>query len=451
MITYTFQEICNACGGTYYGDPALLDASVSDIVIDSRKAKLGSLYVPIIGERFDGHAFIDAARSTGAACVLSRTQLPTEKGPYILVEDTLDALQDIALAYRRKFTFPVIGITGSVGKTSTKEMLAAVLGAGLNVVKTVGSENNQTGVPLTIFRFDACHEAAVVEMGTNHFGEIERLSRIAEPTVCLFTNIGVAHIEFFGTREGILRGKTEMLEHMRPGGKIIVNGDDDLLATIPNAMKVGFGENCDFQGTQVEDHGLEGSCFSANYQGTARKVHVPAPGLHSVRNALAAMAVGVTLGMPLDSLAAGVEAYTPPQGRMSMVKTSRYTILDDAYNANPNSVMAAIDVMEKVEGRRVCILGDMMELGEQAEEYHEVVGLYAATHGMDLIVCVGPNSEHTFEGAWAIDPGRARYFETQESMLQILFTLLEDGDTILVKASRSMHLEQTVSTLKAQQ
>ena len=342
----------------------------------------------------------------------------------------------------------MIGVTGSVGKTSTKEMLAAVLGAHLCVVKTLGSQNNQTGVPLTLFRFEEEHAVAIVEMGTNHFGEIERLSRMAEPTICLYTNIGVAHIEFFGSREGILKGKMEMLAHMRPGGKIIVNGDDDMLAQIPDAMRVGFGEACQLRAADVVDCGLEGMTFTACCGSESVRMHVPSPGRHSVLNALAAIATGLALGMDLCRLAAGVEAYVPPQGRMSMLKSERYTILDDSYNANPNSVMAAIDVLEHVEGRRVCILGDMLELGEQTDEYHEVVGMYAAMHGIDLILCVGPSSEQMFMGALALAPRRARYFETVDSLAEILPYLLCKGDTVLIKASRGMRLDRIVQLLR---
>lgn len=446
MLTYTLLEIAKACGGAFVGDEALLQMPVSDIVIDSRKVSAGALYVPVIGERFDGHAFIEQARANGAVCVI--TQHALESAPYILVADVLEALQDIAHAYRCKFDIPVIGITGSVGKTSTKEMLSAVLGTKLTVVKTVGSENNQTGVPLTLFRFDEAHEAAIVEMGTNHFGEIERLSRMAEPTICLFTNIGVAHIEFFGSREGILQGKTEMLTHMRKGGSIIVNGDDDQLAAVDGAMRYGLGEGLDVRATDIEDLGLLGMRFTAQYCGESIRLSVPSPGIHSVMNALAAIAVGLVLGMRLPELAAGVEAYVPPKGRMCIVKTDSFTILDDTYNANPNSVMASIDVLERVQGRRVCILGDMLELGAQSDEFHEVIGMYAAMHGIDVILCVGPNSEQTFLGAIGLAPRRARYFETQESLLEILPLLLERNDTVLVKGSHGMHLEQTVEMLK---
>jgi len=445
MKTYLFQEILAACGGTYYGDCTLLECACTDIVIDSRRAVPGCLYVPIVGERHDGHAFVGSARQNGASLVLSAVKLDEE--PYILVDDTLRALAAVAAAYRNKFSIPVIGLTGSVGKTSTKEMIASVLSTRFNVLKTSGNLNNETGVPLTLFRLNETHEAAVIEMGTNHFGEIGRLSAMVQPDICLFTNIGVAHIENFGSREGILRGKTEMLAHMRPGGKILVNGDDDMLLTVPGAMLFGFSENCDVRATNVQDEGLDGMRFTACYHGECVPVHVPSPGIHSVSNALAAVAVGLTLGMSLAALSEGIEAFSSLSGRMMIKRTDRFTIIDDSYNANTVSMLAAINVLEKVAGRRVCILGDMLELGRESEEQHEVVGMYAALHSIDLIVCVGPESEAMFLGAHDIAPRRARYFETQKNLLAILPLLLRDGDTILVKASRGMHLETTVERL----
>ena len=446
MTPMTVSEITAACGGILRGDRALFAREVTSVTIDSRTACPGALYVPILGERFDGHAFIDAARQNGALLALSDRDLPGD-APYILVRDTLTALQNLARHYREKFDIPVIGVTGSVGKTSTKEMLVGVLGRRYRVLGTHGSQNNQTGVPLTLFRLEKEHEVAVVEMGTNHFGEIETLAKIAEPTVCLFTNIGVAHIEFFGSREGILRGKTDMLAGMREGGAVIVNGDDDMLVRVPGAFRFGTDAACDLRADEIADEGLHGMTFTAHYREQAVRMHVPAPGRHAVMNALAAAAVGLQLGMPLSELALGVAAYEAPAGRMCVRKSDRFTVLDDCYNANPTSAMASIDVLSKVDGRRVCILGDMLELGDQSAEYHEVTGRYAARHGIDLVLCVGPMSEHTFLGAHAEHPRRARYFEAQDSLLDILPVLVRDGDTILVKASRGMHLEKTVDML----
>jgi len=445
MKTFLFRDILAACGGEYVGEDSLLDTAVSDIVIDSRKAVPGSLYVPIIGENHDGHSFIPVARKNGAALVLSEHPLDTP--PYIQVRQTLAALQAIASRYRELFSIPVVGLTGSAGKTSTKDIVTAALGTHYSVMKTQGNLNNETGAPLTLFSLKPEHEVAVVEMGTNHFGEIDRISAMVQPDICLFTNIGQAHIENFGTREGIFRGKTEMLRHMRPGGRIVANGDDDYLKTLPGALLYGLGEHCAVRGTELEDFILDGMSFTANYAGHTQRMHVPALGVHSVYNALAAVAVGLLLDMPMDEIATGIETYEPLPGRMNVKHTARFTLVDDTYNANPTSVQASLDVLSKCPGRRVCILGDMRELGAESPRLHAEVGEYAANKGLDLLLCVGADSRHMFEHAAKISPERTRYFETQEALLAELPKIIQSGDTILVKASRGMHLEQTVQFL----
>ena len=442
MKTYLFRDILAACGGQYYGDAALLSEAASNIVIDSRKAAPGALYVPIIGDNHDGHAFIAAARANGAALVLSDRPLDIE--PYIRVDDTRRALQAIASRYRDLFSIPFIGLTGSAGKTSTKEMVAAALSPRYNVLKTPANLNNETGVPLTLFLLEEQHEVAVIEMGTNHFGEIDLLSSIVKPDICLLINIGMAHIENFGSREGIFKGKTEMLRYKQPNGRVIVNGDDDLLATLDGALRYGLGVDCDVRAINVTDNGLDGMNFTICHAGDCVNAHVPSPGMHSVSNALAAVSVGLVLGMELSELAVGISGYASIKGRMDRHVTSRYTLIDDSYNANPTSMKAAIDVLEKLPGRRVCILGDMREMGEASAALHDEVGRYAANSGVDLILCVGADSERMFFGAHALAPERARYFGSQESLLAILPSLLLAGDTILVKASRGMKLEQTV-------
>lgn len=445
MKTYLFREILEACHGEYHGDPAILDLPAADIVIDSRNATPGSLYVPIIGENHDGHAFLDAARQNGAVLVLS--DRPLASGPYILVSDTRNALQAIASCYRDKFTIPFIGLTGSAGKTSTKEMIASVLSSRYSVCKTPVNWNNETGVPLTLFLLEEHHEVAVIEMGTNHFGEIDRLSAMVKPDICLLINIGLAHIESFGSREGILRGKTEMLSHMQPNGHVVVNGDDDLLRTIPGALRYGLDEQNDVRATEIDPHGLLGTSFCVSYQGNSCKTNVPTPGIHSVSNALAAVSVGLLLGMELSELAASVSEVSTLAGRMHQVSTPNYTIIDDSYNANPTSMQAAIDVIAALPGRRVCILGDMRELGPASPRLHEEVGRYAAQSGVEQILCVGADSESMFRAAQEVAPDIARFFSSQESLLAVLPSFLHKGDTILVKASRGMHLEKTVQFL----
>ena len=300
MIAFPLSEAVLACQGKFHGDAALLDQPVTDVCIDSRKAAPGALYVPIIGAVHDGHAFIDGARRNGALCVL--TDRPLEAEPYILVPDTLEALQQLAKHYREKFSIPVIGVTGSVGKTSSKEMLDAVLSRHYRTFKTPGNLNNQTGVPLTLFQLGPEHTLAIIEMGTNHPGEICRLAAMVQPTICVLTNVGVAHIEFFGTRENIFHGKAEMLEHMRPGGTVVVNGDDDMLIRLPDAIRFGFQAHNAVRAVDEEDQGLDGSAFTVCCGEQRLRMRVPAPGRHMIYNALCAVAVGLTLGMPLEQL-----------------------------------------------------------------------------------------------------------------------------------------------------
>jgi UDP-N-acetylmuramoyl-tripeptide--D-alanyl-D-alanine ligase len=445
MKAYLFSEIVAACGGTYHGDTSLLQQAVSDVVINSALATPGSLFVAILGEKHDGHKFIPAARENGASLVVSDRALESE--PYILVPDTLRAMHDIARRYREKFTIPVIGLTGSAGKTSTKDIVTAALSQRFCVMKTQGNLNNETGAALTIFSLEEAHEVAVVEMGTNHFGEIGRIASFVQPDYCLFTNIGLAHIENFGTREGIFRGKTEMLPYMRAGGRIIANGDDDLLRNIPDALFYGLHEHCPVRATDIEDLILGGMNFTAQVPGEKCRMHVPALGIHSVYNALAAVCVGSLIGMELSQIAAGIETYKPLHGRMNVHELARYTLIDDSYNANPTSMKASLDVLKQCAGRRVAILGDMREMGVTSLQLHEDVGSYAASLDIEQILCVGTDSLAMFAGAQAVSPLCAQYFETQEALIAQLPALICQGDVILVKASRGMHLEETVSFL----
>ena len=447
MKPYLFSEIVAATGGAYYGDPALLSKAVANVVIDSKKAVPGSLFVPIIGEKHDAHQFIPSARENGASLVVSDRML--EREPFILVPNTLAALHDIAKCYREKFTIPVVGLTGSVGKTSTKDMVAAALSARFNFMKTQGNLNNETGAALTIFSLEEAHEVAVVEMGTNHFGEIGRIAAFVQPTHCLFTNIGLAHIENFDSREGIFRGKTEMLPYMPLGGRVIANGDDDMLCTIPDAMLYGLTDTCAVRASEIEDLVLRGMNFTANYLKEHFRMHVPALGVHSVYNALAAVSVGLLLGMQLDEIASGLETYRPLPGRMNVHESARYTVIDDSYNANPTSMQSSLDVLKQCAGRRVAILGDMFELGDAAPKMHEDIGRYAASLGIEQILCVGKERKRMYAGAIGVSPACAKYYETQDALLKELPTLIDQGDVILVKASRGMKLEQTVAQLLA--
>ena len=424
--------------GSFSGDPAVLYARASGVSIDTRTLSPGDLYVAIVGGSLDGHAFADAAMAQGACCCLTDRAVTA---PHIRVADTVAALHEITLAYRQLFDIALVGVTGSVGKTTVKEMLYAVLSKHYVTHKSKANLNNQTGVPQTLLGISRAHQIAIVEMGTNHFGEIRELSRIAEPTICIFTNIGEAHMEFFGSREGIFRAKTEMLAHMRAGGAIIANGDDALLAAIPGAITYGLSPRCAVYADELEPHGLAGTAFTAHFFGNTLRLSVPAPGAHMVQNALCAIALGHQMGLTADELRQGLEDFHASAGRMDVQKTERFTLLNDAYNASPSSMRASIDVLTAEPGRRVCIFGDMLELGERAPDYHAEVGRYAAKRGVDLLLCVGSLAK------FAANQPYAHWFSTQEELLAALPALLRDGDTILVKASYGMQLTRTVQAI----
>ena len=350
----------------------------------------------------------------------------------------------IAAYYRSLFPIPAVAISGSAGKTTTKELVAGVVSQKYSVLKNEGNLNNQTGVPLTILRLEPHHEAAVIEMGMNHFGEIRNLARIVRPNICIITNIGEAHIEFLGSKEGILQAKTEMLEFMEPGGHIVVNGDDPLLAPLasryPNVITVGLGENNLVRAEDIVDLGLGGARFTARYEGEAIPVHICCPGIHMVLNALTALVVGKLLRVGTDQIQAGIIGYVPLSGRNHIVEAGRITVINDAYNANPSSMAASLGILAKAEGRKVCILGDMFELGEGEAQYHHDIGQLAADIGIDCILCVGRLAGAICEGAKG-KGAAAQHFPDKETLLTALPSLIEPKDTVLVKASHGMRLD----------
>lgn len=449
MVPFTVAQAAAACGGKYVGDEGVLKQSFAGVTIDSRAVKQGFLFIPVKGEKFDGHDFIPAAFNAGALCSLS--ERPLETTPYILVGSTLDALQGIAAFYRSLFTIPVVGITGSVGKTTTKELIALALSLEYDVLKNEGNLNNQTGVPLTVFRLEPHHEAAVIEMGMNHFGEIRNLSRIVRPKICVITNIGEAHIEYLGSKEGILKAKSEMLEYMEEGGSLVINGDDptlrNLLLKYPDAVTYGFGEHNRVRAKDVYDMGFEGSQFTACFEGKEIEVSMPAPGNHMIMNALAALAVGRLLGVDVKKIREGLNAYQPAEGRMHVTDTGKIKIINDAYNANPTSMAASISIAAKAQGRSVCILGDMFELGQEEAAYHKAIGRHAAEEDIKIILCVGPLSKYIFEAATE-KKAKAMYFPDKETLIKNLPSIIRTGDTVLVKASHGMHLEEVAQWLK---
>lgn len=439
MARFTIKELLDATGGTLYAPSDFGDPVVEGLTIDTRTLTPGMGYVAIRGGTFDGHRFIPDAMKKGAVLSISDTDVPY---PHIRVKNTVLAYQNCAKLHRERFDLPVVCITGSVGKTTTKEMVKAVLETTLCTHATVGNLNNQTGVPTTVLQINETHEVSVMELGTNHFGEIDAIARVAEPTICLFTNIGEAHIEFFGSREGIFRGKTEMLRHMRPGGTVIANGDDDYLCTIPDAITYGLSEGVDVRAVDLRENGLSGVTFTAELFGKRLPVTLHVAGKHMVQNALAALTVAHLLHVPDDAALAALSAFQPGTGRSGVIQTARFTIIDGTYNCNPTSMEAALDVLKTAAGRKVCIFGDMLELGENAPAFHARIGTYAKQIGIDRMLTVGTLAKEA-----AFDEADA--YDSVDALLSVLPSLLCDGDTILVKASFGMHLKAVVDAIKA--
>ena len=454
MKNLTLSNIAKACGGAFYGDPSAANKEVVSITTDSRQAEEGSLFVAIKGERVDGHDFIDGVFEKGALCVLSEKELPEAKGNYIKVESSLQAVKDIAEFYRQQLNIKVVGITGSVGKTSTKEMIATVLAEKYRVLKTLGNFNNELGLPLTIFRLREEDEIAVLEMGISDFGEMHRLSKVAKPDIAVITNIGQCHLEFLHDRDGILRAKTEIFDFLAKDGDVILNGDDDKLSTVTQVNgkeTVFFGIESDrsIYADEIEPKGLRGIDCRIHTPKGDFKVQVPIPGYHMVLNALAGTSVGLTLGLTLEEIKNGIEKLQSLGGRFHMIDHNDMLIIDDCYNASPAAVKASLDVMKDAEGRKVAILGDMFELGEQSDTFHYGVGEHAAQNGMDLLLCVGSNSVHTAQGANVHGgAGEVKHFPDLEALFAELPQLVQKGDTILVKASHGMHFEKVVQKLQ---
>ena len=454
MKNVTLEHIAAVCGGTYIGNEADKTREIQGAVIDSRLVEKDYLFIPVRGEKVDGHSFIPSVFEKGALAVLSEEKLESPEGPYIRVENTLDAMKKIAADYRRGLDIKVVGITGSVGKTSTKEMIASVLAQKYHVHKTLGNFNNEWGLPITIFDMPEDTEVAVLEMGVNHFGEMRRLSSVASPDICVITNIGIAHLEFFKTREGILQEKSQMIQDMKNGGSIILNGDDDLLSKMSPVKGVtpvffGRGDNCAFRADNIEPQGLRGtSCTITLKDGSSFDCLVPVPGIHMVSNAVAGAAVGYTLGLTADEIKAGIESLPSIPGRNHIIETDHMIILDDCYNANPISMKASIDVLNMAIGRKVAVLGNMGELGDTAEALHAEVGTYAAEQNVDLVCGIGDLTRSLVEEASKGANTEALWFADNESFIQAIPDIIKDGDNVLVKASHGMNFPQIVHALE---
>lgn len=444
----TINEICTAAGGRLLcGDGA---AEITHFITDSREAGPGAMFVPIRGEHVDGHTYIPSVFEKGGAASFTDHEIEGAGGPLVLVEDCRAALQQAAAYYRSRFDLPVVGVTGSVGKTTAKEMIAQALTAGFDVFKTDKNHNSQVGVPITVCGLEEHHTAAVVEMGISMPREMERIAAVARPTCAVMTNIGVSHIEYLKTRENILHEKAHIADYIPYGGVLFVNGDDDLLPTLEDAVPCqvvtyGLGEDCYWQAHDLRE--MNGctyfTCLAP--QGWEVETFVPAVGVHNVRNALAAIAVACHLGVGGEAASDAIAAYEPPAMRQQIREKNGLLIIDDTYNASPDSVRTALDVLctRPCQGKRVAVLADMLELGTVSQEQHRAVGEYAQDKGIHELVAVGPLAKDIAEGFGYL----ARWFETKEEAIAYLQCALQPGDAVLVKGSRGMQMEEVVAAL----
>ncbi|MFP3156166.1 UDP-N-acetylmuramoyl-tripeptide--D-alanyl-D-alanine ligase [Lachnospiraceae bacterium ZAX-1] len=480
MKNMTLEYIAKACSGIYYGDKDKKGRTIKGVAIDSREIKQDFLFIPIVGAKADGHDFIKSVFENGALASLSERKLDDCFNPYIFVKSCEQALKDIATYYRNQLTIPIVGITGSVGKTSTKEMISSVLSQRYDVLKTAGNYNNEIGLPLTILRIKEHHQVAVVEMGISDFGEMHRLAQIAKPDIGVITNIGMCHLEKLKTRDGVLKAKTEMLEFIKDDGCLILNGDDDKLVTIDHVKNIyplfyGVEPRKEYKDNpmiekeenrtnseeknavkkkfiiakDIVNHGLLGTqAFFHTPKGNIN-IRILIPGRHNVYNALVAACVGIALDLDLSKIQQGILAASTIGGRANLIEAKGLTIIDDCYNANPVSMKASIDILEYALARKIAVLGDMGELGKDEKWLHYTIGMYVAEKQIDTLFCIGPLSKEMAKGALDTN-GRCEvyHFHTIDEMLPCLLEYTKAEDTILVKASHFMGFPVVVEALK---
>lgn len=453
MDKMSARQVLEACGGVFSGNREVLDKKVTALVTDSRKVVPGSVYGAVKGSRVDGHDYIGAAFKDGAClCVGEDDYSPGGKEAYVKVPSTLEAVGRIAKDYMRILDIPVVGITGSVGKTSTKEVIASVLSQGLCTGKTLGNHNNELGLPLTCCEMSAETEVAVLEMGISAPGEMDYLTGIVQPEVAVITNIGVTHMEILGSREGIFAEKSKIYKNIPEEGLVILNGDNDILKQVketPAGSPLFFGldkEN-DIYAEDIAEDGLKGSTFVIKGLNCGDiSVHIPIPGKHMVINALAAAAVGEYFGLGAESIRKGIASVEAVSGRTNIKEVNGITVIDDSYNASPASMMSAIDTLCLAKGRKICVLGNMYELGDDSLNMHRQVGEYAAVKGVDILFTCGGMAKEIAAGAR--EGVKEIYsFDDNEEMIKKIKELIREGDSVMIKASNSMRFADVAEAL----
>ena len=449
MIPCTVREICAAVGGTLLQGEG--SALITGVTTDSRAVSAGQLFIPLTGERFDGHAYIGSALSSGAAgCLTARTPETLLPGKlYVRVADTRLALKALAAWYRSRFTLPVVQITGSAGKTTTKEMVAAVLSRRYDTLKTQANVNHDIGTPLTLLGLAPQHQAAVIETGMNHFGEIRYLGEMVRPDIAVITNVGDAHIENLGnTRQGILRAKCEIFQHLSPDGIAVLNGDDPLLNTVAlpqTILRCGRGENCNVRVTDVDDRGIEGIACTVTTARASYRLTAASPGSFMIYPMAMAAAIGEALGLTGEEIAAGVAAYVPTGSRMHLIRLPEGRLLiDDCYNANPQAMEEALKLLAVTPARRrAAVLGDMGELGELTVSAHRAIGVLTGELHLDSVIAIGEKARDIASAA-----PNARWYASVDDAMPVIRAAFTEGTAVLVKASHAMHFENIVKELE---
>lgn len=463
MEKLTLKEIADALGGE-----CSRDVEINGVCIDTRKITKGCLFICIKGARFDGHDFAAQALALGAAAVMIHRDVDID-GAYVKVADTSKALLALGGYYRSKFNIPLVGLTGSVGKTTTKEFTYLVLSAKYKTVKTLGNLNNEIGLPQMLFALDSTTQAAVIEMGMNHFGEIHRLTSAAKPTVAMITNIGVSHIENLGSREGILKAKLEILDGLAPGSPLIINGDNDMLATVLDNDEItgkydvitfGIESPAQYRAENINENDGKTSFeitwldmkkadvpdgCTAEFAPCSQTVTIPTVGTHNVYNALAAFAAGMRLGVEPELAAKALAEYEPEGMRQRSVSIGGITSIEDCYNASPDSMHAAIKTLADMKaGKKIAVLGDMLELGDYSKSAHYEVGKFAAENNIDFLLAYGDEAASIVDGARQGGMKNALHFADKEQLSQKLIETASPGDAVIFKASRGMKLEDVI-------
>lgn len=437
---------------------AMKKKTITGVSTDSRTVKPGNLFVALRGEKFDGHQFIKEAIVRGAIAVVADIAWRKENEQFVqnlkntvaVVPDTMKAFGELAHAYRSKFSIPVLAIGGSNGKTTTKEMISAVLKTTYAVLSTEGNLNNHIGVPHMLFRLTPKHDVAVLEFGTNHFGELVLLCGIAAPTHALITNIGREHLEFFGDEDGVEKEETTLFRSVTPKGFAFVNADDERLVKagkkVRHTLKYGVSRRADVRAVHVraDEHGCPE--FELSVSGKADLVRLSTAGLHNVTNAVAAATVGLKFKVPKKKIMSALENYGGAPKRMEIIRRNDVTILNDTYNANPDSVVAALETLKSmtVKGKKIVVLADMFELGEKSEHEHAKIGLAVSDFEFEYLLTLGPLSRFTHE---ASKLAFAEHFDSKADLIGSLKGQIAPGDAVLVKGSRGMKMEEVVEQI----